>query len=138
MKILRKFTSKTLFLLISGGACAALYLWRRGGNAPPALLASDALTLLATLFLSIFALTKISRSGFFDTLTYSLSYAARRLTPLWRRGESFDEYLARKKEEAVTKDSPLPLLVAGIIFLFGAVALTAVFYSSSTDTTPGI
>ena len=130
MKILRKFASKTLFPLLTVGACAALCLWRRGAGAPPALLASDALTLAATLFLSIYALTRISRGGFFYTLAYSLSRAARH--------EAFDEYRARKKEEAARKDSPLHLLIAGIILLFAAIAFTAVFYSSSTDTTPGI
>lgn len=130
MKDKRKFVKKAFFLPLSAVACAALCLWRNGGNAPTSLLISDALTLAAAFFLSAFALIKISRSGFFDTLAYSLSRAA--------QSEDFVKYCTRKKEEAARKDSPLHLLTAGIILLLGAIAFTAAFYSSSTDTTPGI
>lgn len=138
MKILHSLGAKTLFLLALGVACAALYLSGYNATAPFSLLAADAFTLPATLFLSLYALLSIGKSGFFDGLLYTLSYAARCLLFLPPRGEGLGAYQARKREKAVPRDSLFPLLFAGIILMILAIAFIIVFYSSSTDTTPGI
>jgi len=84
---------------------------------------SDAFFLPSVIFLSIFALSFISATGFFDIITYSLG----RLFFPGRRIEGYMEYKGRKERKNFDEYSFL--CYTGIAFLLPSLLFYMLFYA---------